>query len=70
MEAIFEGKKRLLPNSSDLCFYNWNTHACTENSTQSFEVSASHSEAPLSVQRAAASSSRMCYGTVHGSLQP
>ncbi|XP_075903126.1 cilia- and flagella-associated protein 299 [Nelusetta ayraudi] len=37
-EPYFSGKKRLLPGRSDLCFYNWTTHASTSNSSPNFEV--------------------------------
>jgi Domain of unknown function (DUF4464) len=37
-EPYFERKKRLLPRSSDLSFYNWETQTPTSNSTPNFQV--------------------------------
>nr|XP_023676464.1 uncharacterized protein C4orf22 homolog [Paramormyrops kingsleyae] len=34
----FKRTKKLLPRSTDLSFYNWNTHICTTNSSPNFEV--------------------------------
>lgn len=36
----FLGKKRLLPRSSDLSFYDWDTSTSTSNSTENFQVKA------------------------------
>lgn len=38
MEAYFERTKRLMPNQSDLSFYNWETHLSTSNPTPNFQV--------------------------------
>ena len=38
MEAIFARKKRLIPRSTDLSYYNWETQTCTSNPTANFEV--------------------------------
>lgn len=38
MEKIFQRKKRLLPQPSDLSFYNWNTQTPFINSTPEFQV--------------------------------
>ena len=37
-EAIFAGKRRLLPKSSDLSFYNWETQTEKLNQTANFQV--------------------------------
>ncbi|XP_053277126.1 cilia- and flagella-associated protein 299 [Pleuronectes platessa] len=34
----FSGKKRLMPGTSDLCFYNWKTQVSVSNSSPNFEV--------------------------------
>jgi hypothetical protein len=34
----FEGKKRLLPKSSDLSFFNWDTGVSTSNSSPNFQI--------------------------------
>eukprot|EP01083_Nonionella_stella_P003135 8930_1 len=36
--AYFERKKRFLPRSSDLSYYNWETQTCTSNPTPNFQV--------------------------------
>jgi len=38
MEAVFDGKVRLLPKASDLSFFNWDTHASSSNPTPNFQV--------------------------------
>jgi hypothetical protein len=38
MEAYFERSKRLMPQHSDLSFYNWETHLSTSNPTPNFQV--------------------------------
>ena len=38
LAPVFEGKKRLLPRSSDLSFYNWETQTSTSNPTPNFQV--------------------------------
>ena len=38
LEQVFEGKRRLLPRSSDLSFYNWETQTSTSNPTPNFQV--------------------------------
>ncbi|CEG46919.1 Protein of unknown function DUF4464 [Plasmopara halstedii] len=37
-ELYFEQKKKLLPKSSDLSYYNWETQTSTSNSTPNFQV--------------------------------
>lgn len=37
-EPYFERKKKLLPKSSDLSYYNWETQTSTSNSTPNFQV--------------------------------
>lgn len=37
-EAVFDGKKSLLPKPGDLSFYNWETQTSTSNSTPNFQV--------------------------------
>merc|ERR1712110_924478 len=37
-EQYFSGKKRLLPKSTDLSFYNWETQRATLNPTPNFQV--------------------------------
>ncbi|XP_071340056.1 cilia- and flagella-associated protein 299 isoform X2 [Trachinotus anak] len=37
-EPYFNGKKRLMPGRSDLCYYNWKTQVSTSNSSPNFEV--------------------------------
>ncbi|XP_078399971.1 cilia- and flagella-associated protein 299 isoform X2 [Cetorhinus maximus] len=37
-EGHFGGKKKLLPRSTDLSFYNWDTQSCTYNSSPYFQV--------------------------------
>ena len=41
MEAVFDRRKRLLPKSTDLSFYNWDTQTATSNPTPNFQVSSS-----------------------------
>ncbi|KAL3159100.1 hypothetical protein ABBQ32_011097 [Trebouxia sp. C0010 RCD-2024] len=41
MEAVFERKKRLLPRSTDLSFYNWDSQVSTSNATANFQVTCS-----------------------------
>ncbi|WIA30136.1 hypothetical protein OEZ86_000229 [Tetradesmus obliquus] len=43
MEAYFERSKRLMPQHSDLSFYNWETHLSTSNPTPNFQVIANDS---------------------------
>jgi hypothetical protein len=38
MEAYFDRSKRLMPQHSDLSFYNWETHLSTSNPTPNFQV--------------------------------
>ena len=42
----FEGKKQLLPRTSDLSYYNWDTQSCTLFDSPNFRVDA-NSEAGL-----------------------
>ncbi|XP_072449646.1 cilia- and flagella-associated protein 299 isoform X1 [Chiloscyllium punctatum] len=37
-EGYFSGKKKLLPRSTDLSFYNWDTQNCTCNSSPFYQV--------------------------------
>ena len=37
-DLIFSGKKRLLPRSTDLSFYNWETQRATLNPTPNYQV--------------------------------
>ncbi|CAF1492219.1 unnamed protein product, partial [Didymodactylos carnosus] len=36
--GFFTGDKKLVPLSSDLSYYNWDTHACTTNDTNNFSL--------------------------------
>merc|ERR1711963_1137167 len=36
--VYFAGKKRLLPKSTDLSFYNWETQTSTSNPTANYQV--------------------------------
>jgi hypothetical protein len=38
MEAVFQLSKRLLPQPSDLSYFNWDTHTVAGSSTPNFEV--------------------------------
>jgi len=38
LEPVFEQRKRLLPKTSDLSFYNWETQTSTSNPTPNFQV--------------------------------
>lgn len=38
MEAVFEGRRRLLPRPTDLSFYNWVTQTSAANHTPSFQA--------------------------------
>ncbi|XP_063050673.1 cilia- and flagella-associated protein 299 [Engraulis encrasicolus] len=42
-EPYFSGKKRLLPRSTDLSFYNWETQVSTSNDSANYEVIAENS---------------------------
>ena len=44
---IFEGKKQLLPKSTDLSYYNWKTGVCVANDSPNFKVDASNGEQGL-----------------------
>ena len=37
-EPYFERKKRLMPHTSDLSFYNWETQTATSNPTPNFQI--------------------------------
>lgn len=37
-ELIFNGSQKLLPRTSDLSFYNWETQTCTSNATSNFLI--------------------------------
>ena len=36
---FFIGEVKLIPMTTDLSFYNWNTHQCTSNETNNFHLS-------------------------------
>lgn len=38
MEAVFAGRRRLLPRPGDLSYYNWATRACASSATANFHV--------------------------------
>ena len=38
LEPVFEQRKRLLPKTSDLSFYNWETQTSMSNPTPNFQV--------------------------------
>lgn len=38
MEAVFEGRRRLLPRPTDLSFYNWVTQTSAANHTPTFQA--------------------------------
>ena len=38
LKPVFEQRKRLLPKTSDLSFYNWETQTSTSNPTPNFQV--------------------------------
>jgi hypothetical protein len=40
-KQYFRGKKLLVPKSSDLSYYNWNTGKCFANDSPNFKVDAS-----------------------------
>lgn len=46
-EPYFSGKKRLLPRSSDLSFYNWETQTSTSNPTPNYQVIAENASGLL-----------------------
>ena len=37
-EPYFNNQKSLIPRTSDLSFYNWETQTCTSNTTPNFQV--------------------------------
>ncbi len=39
-KEYFEGKKKLLPKTSDLSYYNWRTGMCVSNDSPNFKVDA------------------------------
>jgi len=39
-KEYFEGKKKLLPRTSDLSYYNWKTGMCVSNDSPNFKVDA------------------------------
>lgn len=39
MEAVFSQKRKLLPKSTDISFYNWETQVCSSKDTATFQVS-------------------------------
>jgi hypothetical protein len=36
----FEGKKKILPKTTDLSYYNWKTGTCVSNDSPNFKVDA------------------------------
>merc|ERR1712088_203361 len=46
-DQIFSGKKRLLPRSTDLSFYNWETQRATLNPTPNYQVIAENTNGLL-----------------------
>merc|ERR1712142_401 len=46
-DQIFQGKKRLLPRSTDLSFYNWETQRATLNPTPNYQVIAENTNGLL-----------------------
>lgn len=38
MEAVFEGKRRLVPKPTDLSYYNWFTKTSAANPTADFQI--------------------------------
>ncbi|CAE7524184.1 cfap299 [Symbiodinium microadriaticum] len=46
-EPYFERKKRLLPKSSDLSFYNWDTQHSTSNESPNFQILPDHEQGLL-----------------------
>ena len=40
MEAVFEGRRRLLPRPTDLSFFNWVTQSSAANHTPTFQAHA------------------------------
>ncbi|XP_046872747.1 cilia- and flagella-associated protein 299 [Hypomesus transpacificus] len=46
-EQYFSGKKRLLPRSTDLSFYNWDTQVSTSNPSANYQVIAENSSGLL-----------------------
>ena len=37
--SFFVGQSKLVPSTTDLSFYNWDTHVCTSNDTSHFRLS-------------------------------
>ncbi|XP_056424919.1 cilia- and flagella-associated protein 299 [Hyla sarda] len=46
-EMYFSGKKKLLPQPTDLSFYNWETHVSTSNASPNYQVIAENSSGLL-----------------------
>ncbi|KAM4855002.1 cilia- and flagella-associated protein 299 [Thomomys bottae] len=46
-EVYFSGKKRLLPRTTDLSFYNWDSHVVACNSSSNYQVIADNPEGLL-----------------------
>ncbi|XP_055450461.1 cilia- and flagella-associated protein 299 isoform X1 [Psammomys obesus] len=46
-EAYFNGKKRLLPRTTDMSFYNWDSHIAVCNSSPNYQVIADNPEGLL-----------------------
>ncbi|KAI5775557.1 CFAP299-like protein [Gulo gulo luscus] len=46
-EVYFSGKRRLLPKTTDLSFYNWDSHIAVWNSTPNYQVIADNPEGLL-----------------------
>jgi len=43
----FEGKKKILPRTSDLSYYNWRTGVCVSNDSPNFKVDANSGQQGL-----------------------
>ncbi|KAK9849393.1 hypothetical protein WJX84_000915 [Apatococcus fuscideae] len=43
MEAVFSRKRRLLPKTTDVSFYNWETQVCSSKDSATFQVLADES---------------------------
>lgn len=47
LDDYLDSSKRMLPKTSDLSFYNWETHACVANATPNFQVVADDAQGLL-----------------------
>ena len=46
-KLYFSGKKKLLPKTTDLSYYNWKTNKCSTNDSPNFKVDSSNGEKGL-----------------------